>query len=389
MFRSTPLAWNNLTADWRRLLLGAAGVAFASVLMFMQNGFRNALLDSPIQMINGINCDLVAISRARYALPSEQRFSCKLLDRAASDPDVLQVDPVFIEVSRAQVRVDQHRRRPIRVVAAPLRAELFEAIDVQRQLELLRVNGTALLDRRTRSGFGFATDNTKLLQEQSVELLGKKIRLAGLVEVGTDFAHDGTMIMSPTTFAQYFSFRGSYQPLQTADLGLIQLRDGTDPEAVSRRLTALAPEVWEVMTKQEIVSREILFWNSQTPIGMIFFIGSVMGFAVGVIICYQILFTSINDALPEFATLKAMGYPNRFFVGVVIRQTIYLSIIGFVPAFLLSLGFFQLLETLAGLPMIMTLPRAAAVLSLTVTMCLVSGLLALRKLIAADPASLF
>jgi ABC-type antimicrobial peptide transport system permease subunit len=37
-------------------------------------------------------------------------------------------------------------------------------------------------------------------------------------------------------------------------------------------------------------------------------IGVVMGFIVGMAICYQVLYADIGDRLGEFATLKAMGY---------------------------------------------------------------------------------
>jgi putative ABC transport system permease protein len=42
-----------------------------------------------------------------------------------------------------------------------------------------------------------------------------------------------------------------------------------------------------------------------------------------------------------------------------------------------------------GLLMNLTFPRAAIVLVLTILMCIVSGLFALRKLLRADPAALF
>jgi len=93
--------------------------------------------------------------------------------------------------------------------------------------------------------------------------------------------------------------------------------------------------------------------------------------------------------LPEFATLKAMGYGDRFFISLVIKQAIYLSILGFIPAFLISWGLFQAIQWGVGLPMLFTLSRVALVLGLTTAMCLISGLLALRRLLNADPASLF
>ncbi len=385
----TPLAWKNLTADWRRLLLGAAGVGFAVVLMFMQNGFRNALLDSPVQMVRMLNTDLVAISSARYSLPSEQNFSLDLLQRAASDPDVVHVAPIYIELGRAQIRVVNRPRRPIRVIGVPLEPGLFLDNEINDQLEQIRGPETALLDRSTRGIYEFALRDPDRLARQPVELLNQNLDITGTIQIGTDFANDGTLLMSEDNFARYFAFRGQGAPLQRVDLGLIRLRRGADPVSVAARLQALHPGVWEVMPRDQIVQREIDFWGKQTPIGMIFFVGALMGFAVGVIICYQILFTSIHDAMPEFATLKAMGYPNRFFLGLVIRQSIYLSLIGFLPALLVSWGMFQLLQSFVGLPMLLDASRIAMVLLLTVAMCLVSGLLALRKLLHADPASLF
>ena len=97
----------------------------------------------------------------------------------------------------------------------------------------------------------------------------------------------------------------------------------------------------------------------------------------------------ISDSLPEFATLKAMGYSNKYFVSLVIKQAIFLSLLGFVPALITSWGMFELIQWGVGLPMLFTPWRIAVVLSLTTAMCLTSGLLALRRLLSADPASLF
>lgn len=385
----TPLAWKNLRSNWRRLLLGSAGVAFAAVLIFMQNGFRNALLDSPVQLIEKLEGDLFAISVARYSLPSEQRFPRWLLDQAAADADVRTATPLYVERARAQIRVGERRQRPIRVVAADIRADVFRDPEIRRQLPKLAVPNTALLDRRTRAMYGFATGERSALLGQSVELLGRSLRIVGTVEIGTDFAHDGTILLSEPNFQRYFPFRGQGDPLSVVDIGIIRLRPGSDPRRVAERLTAMDSRRWHVFPRQRLIEREIDFWSNQTPIGMIFFVGSVMGFAVGVIICYQILFTSIHDSLPEFATLKAMGYPNRFFVGLVVRQSIYLSLLGFLPAVVVTLGLFELLQSFVGLPMLLTPARIALVLGWTVAMCLLSGLLALGKLLRADPASLF
>lgn len=385
----TPLAWKNLVHEPRRLLLAAAGVGFAAVLMFTQNGFRNALLDSPVQLIEWMDCDLVATSTARYMLPVNQRFSRDLLRRALSDPGVAAAEPLLIERLLARVRVAGHKARPIRVVSVPHAPDWVTVPGLREQRQELDSPQTALIDRKTRSQYGFEFDRKGDPAPQIVELAGKRIHLIGSVTIGTDFANEGSLLIRESEFARYFPVRGNGQPLEVVDVGMIRIRDGQDPAAVAARLTKLAPGIWNVVRRADLELKEKKFWSEQTPVGAIFFIGTVMGFVVGVIICYQILYTSLQDAMPEFATLKAMGYPNSYFVGVVVRQSIFLSWFGFVPAVLVALGLFWALESYSGLPMRLTLERGVTVLVLTTSMCLISGLLALRKLVRADPASLF
>src|SRR5207237_39906 len=78
-------------------------------------------------------------------------------------------------------------------------------------------------------------------------------------------------------------------------------------------------------------ARERTYWQNSTPIGYVFTLGLVMGLIVGVVICYQVLATDVADHLPEFATLKAMGYGDAYLAGVVLKQALWLAVVGFVP----------------------------------------------------------
>jgi putative ABC transport system permease protein len=115
----------------------------------------------------------------------------------------------------------------------------------------------------------------------------------------------------------------------------------------------------------------------------------MMGLFVGSIIVYQILYTDVSDHLGEYATLKAMGYRDRYLFGVVIQESVILSVFGFLP----GIGISQLLYSFAAratlLPVHMTAARSVAVYGLTVCMCIFSGVLAMRRLKQADPADIF
>jgi putative ABC transport system permease protein len=385
----TALAWKNLSADSRRLMLGASGVGFAVVLMFMQNGFRYALLDSPVQIFDLVEADLIATSASWYSLVSEKRFSQTLLTRAASNEAVQWAEPLVTEKARTKIRVQGFRARSIRVIGIPERAGLIKDETLQEKFELINQPDSAILDSRSKRSYGFALDDEASLAKQTIELMDRRLNIIGTLEIGTDFANDGNLIVNPGTFVKFFPFRGNFAPLSVVDLGLIKLRPGADPRIVAKQLTQLAPEQWRVETRADLLEREKNFWRSQTPIGTIFTIGVLMGFAVGVIVCYQILYTNIHDAMAELATLKAMGYSNLYFLVFVVRQAIYLSVIGFLPATVLSYGLFVWVESIAGLPMLMTVWRIGLIFVLTLLMCVTSGLLAVRKLWKADPASLF
>jgi putative ABC transport system permease protein len=121
----------------------------------------------------------------------------------------------------------------------------------------------------------------------------------------------------------------------------------------------------------------------------VFNLGTIMGFLVGAIICYQILFTDITNQLPQFATLRAIGYSDRTVALVVLQQAVGLSAISFVPGLIASRMLYALIAAITGLPLEMSLTRGALVLGLTVSMCVVSGAIAVRKAVALAPADLY
>jgi putative ABC transport system permease protein len=145
-----------------------------------------------------------------------------------------------------------------------------------------------------------------------------------------------------------------------------------------------------VLTHQEFIARERNYWANSTAIGFVFSLGTAMGFIVGIVIVYQILYTDVADHLPEYATLKAMGYREMYFVALVGQEALILALLGYVPGFCLAtFVLYNLTRSATSLPMGMTLFRAVMVLILTILMCAISGAIALRKLQAADPADIF
>ncbi len=386
----TPLAWLNVTSNLGRMLLNALGIGFAVVLMFTQIGFLYGLFDSAVEVLRLLKADLVVLSPARYTVPSEQRFDYGLIDRAKGVDGVSQVIPLYMDRSLAVARVQGHVSRSIRVLGVPVDSQPFTDPRMNQACKELTDPRFALVDRRSKETYGFEKKYLDKLRNQSVELSGQRVMLQDWVTIGTDFVYDGTLIVSEAGVERYFPTRnGRGQPLAAVDLGLVRIDPNADIEQVRQSLQSRLGSGIEVFSHKELIDREIGFWARNTPIGIIFSIGTIMGMFIGVIICYQILFTDIQDHLPEYATLKAMGYGPGYFLRFVLAQAIYLCITGFVPGWIVSWFLYQWLSEWTGLVMRLQTDRVLIVGCLTLVMSILSGLLAVRKLWRTDPAALF
>src|SRR3954449_9075447 len=128
------LSWRNLTESKKRLATSVAGTAFAVVLMFMENGFRNALLDGPVAAIRRIDGQLVLINPQRYVFSEPMQFPRRRLEQTLGFAGVLSASPLYVEAWRTQWRNPATGlSRRIRVLAYPPDTDLLAIEEASRE----------------------------------------------------------------------------------------------------------------------------------------------------------------------------------------------------------------------------------------------------------------
>jgi putative ABC transport system permease protein len=379
-----PLAWLQLVREKLRLLVAVAGVAFAVILIFMQLGFRKALFDSSTRLHESFAGEIFLISPQFDFVAQPKSFSRRRLLQALGFPGVEAVSPVYLGLTLWK-NPETGKTRTIFVTGVDPSDRVLNLPGVQEQIELIRLPDVALYDRAGRPEFGAVAASLAAGQRVSTEVGNRRITVGGLFEMGTSFGVDAMLLTSDTNFLRIFPQRRK----GLIDIGVIRLRNGADVAATRDALRAALPNDVLVLTRDEYIHREQTFWDSNTPIGYVFTFGVIMGLVVGAIIVYQILFADVSDHLAEYATLKAMGYPNRFLFGVVFQEAVILAVLGFIPGMLISMGLYRVAGDATHLPLQMTTPLAVFVIMLAVAMCCVSGGIALRKIRSADPAEIF
>lgn len=383
-FGRLPIGWLQLSHSKTRLAAALAGVAFANVLVFVQLGIMGSLNGSVAMTYSPLRADLLVSSSDTRTLTDGSPLARRLLWVARAQPGVAAAAPLYLG-ALDWTREDGSSAK-LTVYGLPVEAQRFAGPALQEQLRPLALRDTALIDRRTRGVDPAALAGISRNAPLAFEANGRTLSAIGTLALGGGFSADGALIVSDQTFFRLFPARSSATPSHL----LIDIAPGSDAVTVARHLgPVLAHAGVQARPIEAAIAADLRYQTTQRPTGVIFGFGVLIGAIVGVVIVYQVLSTDVADHLREYATFKAMGYPHRFFLGIVFEEALVLAVLGFIPGVLLSTALYAGMSAATGLPVQMDLLRAVGVLLGTIVACLLSGALATRRLRAADPAELF
>ncbi|MEY2976473.1 MAG: heterocyst specific ABC-transporter, rane spanning subunit DevC, partial [Cyanobacteriota bacterium] len=275
--------------------------------------------------------------------------------------------------------------RPISIFGINPQRSPFDFPSIDVQLDKIQNPNVFLFDRQSRPEYGTLSDDFAA-GIANVELEGQRITIGGIVDfIGASFGITGNLVTSDVNFLELF-------PEQNAEriaLGIITLKDKTETDRIAQLLESRLPEDIMVLTIPQFVELDKYYWQKTTIVGFVFQMGATIGFLIGLYTVYQILYTEISDAIPDYAILKASGYQNTFFWGLLFQEALILSCSSYIPGYLISIFLYQLFNQGTNVALTMNSGRAFLVLILTFCMCLFSGFLVSKKLKESDPADLF
>jgi len=383
-FRKIPLAWLLLSRQPLRLLVAIAGISFAGILMFMQLGFRDGLFDASVTVHRLLDADLVLISPRSKSSISMSGFPKRRLIQALAQDEVLSVAPVNLNYLLWR-NPENLKTRSILALGFNPEDSLLLDDKFQEKAESLKNPGRVLFDTLSRPEFGPIEDWYNNGKNVETEVAGKRIKVEGLVALGPSFGADGNLITSRETFLRLLPSN----PKGSIEIGLIKLSNNSNHQFIKSILNKSLPNDVRVLTKKEFIDFEKNYWRDSTAIGFIFSLGALMGFVVGCVVVYQILYSDVSDHLPEYATLMAMGYRLKSLLFVVAREGFLLALFGYLPAYLSGQILYAVIRNSTKLPISMDASKSVLIFVLILVMCMGSAAIAMRKLVDADPAEIF
>jgi putative ABC transport system permease protein len=373
-----PLAWRILTYDKRRTGLALIGIFMAILLVFLELGFFYAVPRGGLLLYDNMNFDLLLVSHDYAYQAQPGTFPLSQLDRVRASSDVQEAAPLYFGF--AKWKSGEGGVWPdVFVIGFDPASHIFAPDSIDRQKSVLERADTILVDSTTRPMFGPLTTG------RVVEIGDRKVTIGGQYVLGTGFMGLGVALASTANFTRLFAPRG----LNIVNLGAIQLKPGVDPDRAAADLRKVIGSDVRIFTHRELEAHETAYWTTRTSVGIIFGSGLVISFVVGIMIVYQIVSTQVGRQLPQFATLKAIGYADRSLVATVAAMSLLIVIAGFIPALAAAVGLYSVIRQETLLPVAMSEMRLAAVFAAALAMASISAVLSVGSLRRADPADVF
>jgi len=379
-----PIGWLQLVHNKTRLAAALAGVSFASVLILMQLGFLGALIASIKLPYDQMNADILISASDMNTLADGGPLPRQRMFEALAIEGVQNATPLYY--GKVEWKQPDGSIRNLDMFGIDPSVETLRNPAINARLSDISLADVALIDAKARNVPKSLFAGITAGEPYRFEVKGRTLTVVGSFEIGGGFSADGYLVVSDQTFLRLFPQRVAGAPNHI----LVTLAPGADAALTLDRLRATLPAYDSIVrTVEEAFDRDQAFQTTQRPVGLVFGFGVVIGILVGIIIVYQVLSTDVAEHLKEYATFKAIGYSQRFFLSIVFEEALILAILGFVPGFLVSFLLYTVVAAVTGLPLAMTGVRAVLVLIGTLGMCALSGAIATRKLARANPADLF
>jgi putative ABC transport system permease protein len=383
LFGRLPIGWLQLTHSRPRFAAALAGVAFANVLVFVQLGIMNSMATATMKPYGFFQADIMISASDANSMTEGGNVARQWLFQALADPDIIAGTGLFVgNVNWAR----PEKTLGLTTYGIDPAQPGFLSPDMAAKATTLQLQNAGILDRFSR---GLPRDEAAAIRPQtplSFEVTGTTLTLYDTFAGGGGFGGDGFMMVSDQTFLTLFPARTSAAP----DHILLKLAPGADANRVAARLRNLiSDKSLRIRSYAQAAAEDLSYQQTKRPTGIIFGFGVIIGVLVGIVIVYQVLSTDVADHLSEYATFKAMGYPQRFFIGIVLEEALILALLGFIPGFAVASALLAGMAKATNLPLEMTSAMAVMVFLGTLAACAISGAIATRRLASADPADLF
>ncbi|MDX1976349.1 MAG: FtsX-like permease family protein [Pseudanabaenaceae cyanobacterium bins.68] len=370
------IARKNLLEDIPRFLVAQVGILFAVSLVTIQTGLQSGFTQSTSKLIEQAQADLWLADPALEHIGLTLPFSEDHLAKVKQISGVAQAEGMVLRTGIWQ-SLPPVKIAAVTLIGAEPQGLLYQGLIAKSgSFANLSQANSLLVDQSSLNALRLNSigDRGKLNQTS--------IQLVGIATKSQTIVFDNMVFTSLKNARTYLGNSISFNYI------LIKAQPNQDLEQLRSRLSQISPNL-KVFTPRQLINLTQTYWQERSGIGFILGLGAGVGIVVGMVVVSQILYASVADHLKQFATLKAMGASDQFLYRIILEQSLWMAILGYVPGMSLCVGLSIWTAASQGITILITPGSAIAVLGITIIMCSTSALFAIQKVMRVDPAIVF
>jgi putative ABC transport system permease protein len=369
------IARSSLLFEWRRYSTAVLAVTFSGLLVVIQLALLLGLFSTVSTVIDKSSADLWIGFRNTQSVDLGRPIHVASNSAAWRHPGVARVERYHSAFG------DLRRTDGVAVLVSINAIDTSDQALAYRQLltpehrALLREPDAILIDVADMRKLGASLGTL-------VEINGRRARIAGVVDgiravggVNVLASHATANVLAPDSAEQVMFY-------------LVALAPGYDVTTVAAEIADMArfPR-YSVWAANDFSVQSQTYWLLESGAGIGSGFASFLALIVGVVITSQTLSGAILASIKEFAALRALGVSRASLRAVVVEQALWVGVLGLVVTGGLTWGIAMLGERWR---IAMEFPgwMLSGVGLLMMVIAVLSGLLSLRPLLAAEPAAL-
>ena len=370
------LAFRNLFHDRVRLVATVVGIVFSIILVTVQLGVFLSFERMITTMIDHAQADFWIVPSETKSFEESSFLTGSERLQALSINGVTAAVPVIVGYASWR-KPNGGASTPVLVVGTPETSIGLQPWNViEGSLRDLSMPDGVAIDRSYFEQLGIAQIG------EHAEINNHKARVVAVTKGIRSFT------TTPHVFASLERARAYLgAPPNKANFFIVRISPNADAEVIRSRLAASLSGA-EVLTSEQFRHRTRQFWLFDTGAGAALLGSAILGIIVGTIIVAQTLYSSTKDHLKEFATLRAIGSSRKYILKVILGQALLSAVIGFSIAAAIDIVLVKMTAD-AALPIIMTPAMTLGLFMLTVTMCSIAAISAIRVVTRIDPVLVF
>lgn len=378
-----PLGWIHLTHNKSRFSAALAGVALANVLVLVQVGVVGHLGTAGPLTFDLFQGDIVVSPIQGNSAQGDGTVAWETVRPVLSDPAVHDATGLFVGMLPWDNGAG-FEMLAVFGVNPDKTAFLTQAI--AHHAAGFAAPDSALFDAGARGISTALASETSPDNPLPLDQISAGLSAGATFSFGPSMHAAPALIVSEQTFLALFPWRTADRP----DHILLALSpDQTAEDIIPRLRAAVAGTGHDLRNLADAAQAVRTDAQPQGTTGIIFAAGVMIGALIGLVTVYKVVSTDIADNMRQYAALKAMGYGQGYFLGIVVEQALILGVLGFFPGLIIGTGLLTAMGAMTALPLAMTPALAGGMFLGTLVFSVLSGAIATRRLAAADPADLF